>query len=116
MDVEALETPVPAGLKDELTFNQAAERHRRDLLGYCYRMTGSLAEAEDAVQETLLRAWKSRESFQGRSSILTWLRSIATRACLDALEHHSSRSLPQALGHPTDPAEAMAPPIEAAAW
>ncbi len=101
---------------DELAFNQAAERHRHDLLGYCYRMTGSLAEAEDAVQETLLRGWKGRASFQGRASILTWLRSIATRACLDALEQRSPRSLPFAGGPPADPAAPMAPPIEAAAW
>jgi RNA polymerase sigma-70 factor (ECF subfamily) len=113
MDGEISSAP---GLPDERTFNRAAQEHRGDLLGYCYRMTGSLAEAEDAVQETFLRAWKGRDGFQGRSSVATWLRSIATRACLDALEARPARSLPLALGEPADPGAAPAPPIEASAW
>jgi RNA polymerase sigma-70 factor, ECF subfamily len=71
---------------DEAAFTALVERHRRELQLHCYRMLGSLEDSEDLVQETFLRAWRKRESFQGRSTFRAWLYRIATNACLDALE------------------------------
>lgn len=73
------------GEADEPAFSGLAERHRRELHVHCYRMLGSFEDAEDAVQETFLRAWRRRETFQGRSTFRAWLYRIATRTCLDLL-------------------------------
>jgi RNA polymerase sigma-70 factor (ECF subfamily) len=70
---------------DETAFSGLAERHRRELHVHCYRMLGSFEDAEDTVQETLLRAWRRRETFEGRSTFRAWLYRIATNACLDLL-------------------------------
>lgn len=70
---------------DEPTFTAMAERHRRELHVHCYRMLGSFEDAEDTVQETFLRAWRRRETFEGRSTFRAWLYRIATNACLDLL-------------------------------
>jgi RNA polymerase sigma-70 factor (TIGR02960 family) len=72
-------------LDDRTTFEALAERHRRELQVHCYRMLGSFEESEDLVQETFLRAWRRRETFEGRSTARAWLYRIATNACLDAL-------------------------------
>ncbi|WP_410790090.1 RNA polymerase subunit sigma-70 [Kribbella sp. C-35] len=74
------------GEVDEPAFTGLAERHRRELHVHCYRMLGSFEDAEDTVQETFLRAWRRRETFQGRSTFRAWLYRIATNACLDLLE------------------------------
>jgi RNA polymerase sigma-70 factor (ECF subfamily) len=79
------------------------ERHRRELTAYCYRMLGSPFEAEDAVQETLLRAWRARERFEGRASLRSWLYRIATNVCLDMLSGRERRARPMDLGESRSP-------------
>ena len=74
------------------------EEHRAALTGHCYRMLGSAAEADDAVQETMVRAWRSLDRFEGRASLRTWLYRIATRVCLDAIGERARRVRPMELG------------------
>ena len=82
-------------------FPALTERYQRELLAHCYRMSGSVHEAEDLVQETFLRAWKAYHGFEGRSSVRTWLYRIATNVCLTALEDKAKRPLPTGLGAPS---------------
>jgi RNA polymerase sigma-70 factor (ECF subfamily) len=81
------------------------EGYRRELTGYCYRMLGSSFEAEDAVQDTLLRAWQAADRFEGRSSVRSWLYRIATNTCLDMLRGRSRRARPMELGPAMPPEE-----------
>jgi RNA polymerase sigma-70 factor, ECF subfamily len=83
------------------------EEYRRELTGYCYRMLGSGFEADDAVQETMLRAWRAAEGFEGRSSVRSWLYRIATNICLDMLRGRQRRALPMDLGPASPPLESM---------
>jgi len=81
------------------------EGHRRELTGYCYRMLGSGFEAEDAVQETMVRAWRAGDSFEGRSSFRSWLYRIATNVCIDMLRGRQRRARPMELGPSRPPVE-----------
>ncbi|MFF3154060.1 MULTISPECIES: sigma-70 family RNA polymerase sigma factor [unclassified Streptomyces] len=83
------------------------EEHRRELTGYCYRMLGSAFEAEDAVQDTLVRAWRSIDKFEGRSSLRSWLYRIATNVCLDMLTAGNKRARPMDLTAATPVANAQ---------
>jgi RNA polymerase sigma-70 factor (ECF subfamily) len=98
-------------------FVRSTEPCRRGLLAHCYRMLGSADEAEDVVQETYLRAWRSYDTFEGRSSVRSWLYRIATNACLTALEQRGRRALPSGLGAPADDPDASPCPAEpGVAW
>jgi RNA polymerase sigma-70 factor (ECF subfamily) len=93
-------------------FDDLVRRYRRELHVHCYRMLGSFDEAEDHVQEVLLRAWRSRESFQGQSSPRTWLYRVATNACLDTLRHHARRAAPG----PSSAPAGQGPSVAAMPW
>src|SRR5438132_10399777 len=86
-------------------FTNRTEPFRRELLAHCYRLLGSADDAEDMVQETYLRAWRSYGGFEGRSSVRTWLYQIATNTCLTAMQHRARRPLPSGLGGPGEDPE-----------
>ena len=97
-------------MTDEEAFRELTEPHRRALQLHCYRMLGSLQDAEDLVQETLLAAWRGRESFEGRASVRTWLYRIATNQCLNALRARSRRPQEvQAMDEPPAPTRRTEP-------
>jgi RNA polymerase sigma-70 factor (ECF subfamily) len=111
----------PVGLKaavagDEGAFAQLVAPYRRELRAHCYRMSGSLHDADDLLQDSLLRAWKGLKGFEGRSSLRTWLYKVTTSACLDALDGKAARSLPTSAGPAADPAAPMGPPRLDPVW
>jgi RNA polymerase sigma-70 factor, ECF subfamily len=98
-------------------FEQATARYRRELFAHCYRMSGSVHEAEDLVQETYLRAWRAFDHFEQRSSVRTWMYRIATNVCLTALDRRPRRPLPSGLGPPSlDPMAMPRPAPDDLPW
>ena len=102
--------------RDRDEFARQSEPYRRELLVYCYRMLGSVHDAEDLVQEVYLRAWRSHGQFEGRASLRTWLYRIATNTCLNALQHSSRRVMPSGLGHASDVPDAVTPANTEVPW
>src|SRR4051812_23927652 len=91
-------------------FDELVAPFRRELLAHCYRMTGAKSDAEDALQETLVRAWRAVEKFEGRASLRTWLYKIATNACLDFIANRKARTMPELAG-PAGTAEIEGEPL-----
>lgn len=101
---------------DEDSFKALIAPYQRELRAYCYQMSGSMHDAEDLLQEVLLRAWKGLRGFEGRSSLRTWLYRIAANVCIDGLEKRERRILPQELGGPADPKDVIGPPRFEVPW
>jgi RNA polymerase sigma-70 factor (ECF subfamily) len=101
---------------DDRAYAALVEPHRRLLHAHCYRMLGSVHDAEDAVQETLLRAWRKLSSFEGRSALRSWLCSIATNVCLRVIERRPRRVLPVDHGPPTEPRTGPVAPLAETTW
>jgi RNA polymerase sigma-70 factor (ECF subfamily) len=94
------------GVADGIDFTRDTERYRRGLLSHCYRMLGTWEEAEDVVQESLLRAWRAYDKLEHKNLLRAWLYRIATNACLTALQQRGRRALPAGLGTPNDDPDA----------
>jgi RNA polymerase sigma-70 factor (ECF subfamily) len=101
---------------DAAAYGRLVEPHRAALDAHCYRMLGSVQDAEDAVQDALLRAWRGLARFEGRSSLRTWLYTIATNACLKAIERRPKLVLPVDYGPATDPHDGPAEPLVESVW
>ena len=101
---------------DQDAFGKLAEPYGRPLHAHCYRMLGSVPDAEDAVQETLLRAWRNLGRFEGRSALRSWLYTIATNVCLRVIERRPSRVLPIDYGPPADPHDPFGEPLVESTW
>ena len=109
-DVAVRASPASAAIEQQL------EEFRSELTGYAYRMLGSPFEAEDAVQETFIRAWRSYERFEGRSSLRSWLYRIATNVCLDLIAGREKRARPMDLGPASEPVEANLNTLPEVTW
>jgi RNA polymerase sigma-70 factor, ECF subfamily len=101
---------------DQRAFERLVEPYHHEILVHCYRILGSFEDAEDMLQETLLRVWNRLDSFEGRSSLRTWLYKIATNACLDALDSRRVRGLPRELYSRGDPNRPLPQPLQEATW
>ena len=95
---------------DEQAFERLVAPYQRELRAHCYRMAGSLHDADDLMQESLLKVWKGLPRFESRSNLRTWLYKVTTNACLDALDHRQPRVLPMDVGAAAGPAEPIGPP------
>jgi RNA polymerase sigma-70 factor (ECF subfamily) len=109
-----MQAPSPTAPSTEL--EGQLEQYRSELIGYCYRMLGSPFEAEDAVQETLLRAWRGVERFEGRAALRSWIYRIATNVCLDMLDGRKRRARPMDLGAARAPLESNLNTLPEATW
>src|SRR5690606_15500372 len=114
-DSEPMNPNRPFSMVEAPSFEFALDDERPRLLAHCYRMLGSLPDADDAVQETLLRAYRSRDSFEGRSSLGTWLHRIATRVCLDMLADQRRRQRAMEMG-PVGNTESPLVEVAAECW
>jgi RNA polymerase sigma-70 factor (ECF subfamily) len=101
---------------DERAFRDLVAPFRGELRAHCYRMAGSLSDADDLLQESLLRAWRGLAGFEGRSSVRTWLYRVTHSACVDALEKRSPRMLPLDAGPPANPSDPIPPPRTEPVW
>src|SRR6266511_2582458 len=101
---------------DEAAYLELVEPHRRELHAHCYRMLGSVHDAEDALQDALLRAWRGLPRFEGRSSLRSWLYKIATNTCLNAIARRPKRMLPIDHGPPADPHDPPGAPLVESTW
>src|SRR5947199_5165567 len=101
---------------DEDAYGRLVGQYRAELHAHCYRMLGSVPDAEDALQETLLRAWRGLPRFEGRSSFRSWLYTIATNVCLRAVERRPARVLPIDYGPPADPHDGPGEPLVESVW
>ena len=117
-DARAEETTLLALARggDQSAFGELAGTYRAELRAHCYRMLGSLHDAEDALQEALLRAWRNLAGFEGRGSVRSWLYSIATNAALDAARHRSRRELPVDFRRAAEPGAPLDPPLTDRPW
>jgi RNA polymerase sigma-70 factor (ECF subfamily) len=107
---------VRARAGDEHAFEELVEPHRAGLRAHSYRMLGSIDDAEEALQEALLRAWRGLPGFEGRSSLRSWLYTIVTNVCLDTATRRRPRVLPLSYGPPADPHDGLAPPLVETVW
>ncbi|MGH8773775.1 MAG: sigma-70 family RNA polymerase sigma factor [Jiangellaceae bacterium] len=108
-------TSAPAAAAAPAAAEQQLEQHRRELTGYCYRMLGSAFDAE-AVQETLIRAWRGIDRFEGRAALRSWLYRIATNVCLDMLGRSQRRARPMDLGPAWSASSPLTPPLPEPTW
>lgn len=116
MNIEEIAYLNAARKGDQEAFEKLIDPYRRQLLVHCYRILSSLEDAEDMLQETMIRAWKHLNSFEGRSSLQAWLYKIATNASLDALESRSVRGLPKELYPRGDPSQPLPAPTREVNW
>ena len=100
----------------EASIEERLEQRRHELTGYCYRMLGSAADAEDAVQETFVRAWRGIDRFEGRAALRTWLYTIASNVCFDALAATRRRATPMDFGPASSVGDPLAPPLPEPTW
>lgn len=107
---------ISARAGDQDAFRALTDPHRRELLVHCYRILGSLEDAEDVLQETLVRAWRRLDSFEQRTSLRRWLYKIATNAALDALDRQRRRILPTSIHAPADPRDPLPDPEQYQRW
>ncbi|HEV2727092.1 MAG TPA: sigma-70 family RNA polymerase sigma factor [Solirubrobacterales bacterium] len=114
MPADSLLTAARSG--DEAAFEQLVEPHRRELHAHCYRMLGSLHDTEEAMQEAMLRIWRGLDRFEGRSSLRSWLYTIATNTCLDTIARRKRRLLPEEYGPKADPHLPPGEPVVEQVW
>jgi RNA polymerase sigma-70 factor (ECF subfamily) len=107
---------VAAQSGDDRAFEQLVDPFRNDLHAHCYRMLGSLHDADEASQDVLFRAWRGLAGFEGRSSLRSWLYRIATNVCLTMIDQRAKRALPMDMGPASDPDDGLAEPLTESVW